>query len=194
MTARTHDLAAFTSLMAVVTLWPMPNMSLATAMVALGANFIGGLFPDLDNSTADVWEQVRGGHLIGKVIPPLLGGHRYITHSLVGLALIGWLVQKLLNVVGNVVLVDMHIVWWAFMIGMVSHLIVDTITKEGVMWLFPIPWRIGFLPWKSLRLTTGGILEKSIVFPGLVLINGYLIWQHYPTLLNLIGSFLKTPY
>jgi membrane-bound metal-dependent hydrolase YbcI (DUF457 family) len=194
MIARTHDLVAFTSLIAILTLIPIPAMSLATALAAFGANFIGALFPDLDNSTADIWEQIRGGHIIGKVIPPLLGGHRYLTHSLVGLALFGYLTQLFLNLLGKVILVDMQLVWWAFMIGMVSHLLADMLTKEGVMWFFPIPWRIGIPPWKRLRIKTGGIMEKSVIFPGLILLNGYLIWQHYSALLNLITQWVQTPY
>ena len=55
--------------------------------------------------------------------------------------------------------------------GFVSHLIMDTFTKEGVPWLFPIPIRFGIPPFSFLRLKTGGMLEKTFVFPGLILLN-----------------------
>jgi inner membrane protein len=194
MTARTHDLAAFTTLTLALVYGTAPPMTLATALVALGANFLGGLFPDIDESSSKFWESIRGGRIIGKIIPPLIGGHRYITHSLIGVMLAGFLLKHLLAVVGNVVLVDMNVVWWAFMLGMWSHLLTDSITKEGVLWLFPLPYRIGFPPFKSMRIRTGGMVEKAIFFPALVLLNGYLIWQNYPLLLQLFRGWLEKPY
>ena len=52
MTGRTHDLAAFTALTYVVATQPLPEMKLSTVLVALSANFIGGLGPDIDQPTA----------------------------------------------------------------------------------------------------------------------------------------------
>jgi len=194
MTARTHDLAAFTGLTLVLVYWTVPVMTLATAMAVFGANFLGALFPDLDNSTAQIWEQVRGGRIIGKIIPPLIGGHRYITHSMVGLALAGWLLRLGLDFLGKIILVDMALVWWGFMLGMISHLIADSLTREGVMWLFPFPWRIGFPPFKHLRIKTGGLIEKAVVFPGLILVNVYLVASNYHALWALVQTWVAKPY
>jgi inner membrane protein len=194
MTGRTHDLFAMTGLTIVLIYVPVPAMTLATAMAGFGANFLGGLFPDLDNASAEIWDKMRGGRIVGKIMPPLLGGHRYITHSLAGMALTGWLLQKLLVVLGQIVLVDMNLVWWGFMIGMGSHLVADSLTREGVMWFFPIPWRIGFPPFKFLRIKTGGSLEKALIFPGLLVINGYLIYQHYPRLWEMVKAWVNKPY
>jgi inner membrane protein len=179
MTGRTHDLAAFTTLTLLLTVQPIPQMSLATALTALGANMIGGITPDLDQPTAKLWNSVPTGSLFGRLIDPLLGGHRMITHSLLGMGLIGWGLKFLLAKIGRVVLVDMNLVWWAFMLGYLSHLIADTLTKEGVPWLFPIPIRFGIPPLKALRITTGGLIEKVIVFPALLVANGYLFYMHY---------------
>jgi membrane-bound metal-dependent hydrolase YbcI (DUF457 family) len=55
--------------------------------------------------------------------------------------------------------VDTDLVWWAFMIGMFSHLVMDSFTKEGVPWLLPIPIKFGFPPLKRLRVTTGKLGE-----------------------------------
>jgi uncharacterized metal-binding protein len=52
MTARTHDLAAITALGAVILLEPLRTISLATALVALLANQLGGIAPDIDQPTA----------------------------------------------------------------------------------------------------------------------------------------------
>jgi hypothetical protein len=51
------------------------------------------------------------------------------------------------------------------MIGMLSHLVMDTFTKEGVAWLLPVPVMFGFLPVKALRITTGEWTESFIVIP-----------------------------
>lgn len=194
MTARTHDLFAFTSLTIAVVYFPIPAMTLATAIAVFGSNFLGGMFPDLDNSTAKIWEQIRGGRVIGKIIPPLLGGHRYITHSLVGMMVVGWLLKLGLNYLGQIILVDMTMVWWGFMLGMLSHLVADSLTKEGVMWLFPIPWRLGFPPFKGMRIKTGGMIEKAIVFPGLILLNFYLIATNYQSLWVMVQGWVNKPY
>ncbi|TSC87670.1 MAG: Uncharacterized protein G01um101416_350 [Microgenomates group bacterium Gr01-1014_16] len=142
-------------------------MSLATGIVAVAANILGALTPDLDEPTAGLWNDLPAGSIIGRIIHPLLGGHRMITHSLVGMFAIGWgLKYLLIHYVSRVLLVDMNIVWVTFMLGFLSHLIMDTITKEGVPWLFPIPWKIGFPPFKALRVTTGEWAEKALELRG----------------------------
>jgi hypothetical protein len=66
----------------------------------------------------------------------------------------------------------------------------DTITKEGVPWLFPIPVRMGLPPFKLLRVTTGSFVETLGVFPGLLLVNGYLIYMHYGKFLEFITRYV----
>lgn len=188
MTARTHDLAAFTTLTIYIATQPVPHMSIATAVTAFGANMIGGLLPDIDDATSDFWDTVRFGTVVSKVMNPLIGNHRRLTHSLVGMAVVGYLLFLLLNAARNVLIVDMNIVWWSAMLGYVSHLIADSFTKEGVPWLLPIPIRMGFPPLRSLRITTGKFMETAIIFPGLLMLNGYLIYSRYP----LFVQFFKT--
>ncbi len=191
MTGRTHDLAAFTALSLVLVSQPLPHMSLATGLVAFSANMIGGLTPDIDQHTADLWRRLPAGTVFGKLLSPILGGHRFISHSIVGILLFGWGSSFLLSLMSSVLLVDMSIVWWSFMIGFISHLIMDTFTKEGVPWLFPVPFRFGVPPLKFLRITTGGLLEKSFVFPGLLIVNGYLVYKNYPLFLDFIKHYIK---
>lgn len=181
MTGRTHDLAAFTALAIVITYYPtpLPHISLATGLVAFSANMIGGLAPDLDQPTADLWHKLPAGGLYSRVITPLFGGHRYISHSLLGIALFGIGLHYLLDLAHTVLLVDMTIVWWTFMIGFVSHLIMDTFTREGVPWLFPIPIKFGVPPLARLRIKTSGLFEKTLVFPGLILINAFIFYNNY---------------
>src|SRR3989344_918736 len=105
MTGRTHDLAAFTALTYTVATQPLSQISLPTALVAISANMIGGLAPDLDQSTSSFWNKFRGGSLFSKLISPLLGGHRFISHSIIGVVIAGFLVEKLLNIMSSFLIV-----------------------------------------------------------------------------------------
>lgn len=191
MTGRTHDLAGFTALNLVFVNYPLTQMSLATLVTALGANFIGSLAADLDHATSGLWQKFRGGSIIGRIIAPLLGSHRMISHSLLGVYLFGVLSKWFLESISNVLIVDMNIVWWSFMIGLVSHLLGDIITKDGVPLFFPIPWHIGLPPLRALRIKAGGLIEKSFIFPGLMLVNAWLVYTNYTKYLDFLRDYIK---
>ena len=76
------------------------------------------------------------------------------------------------------------------MIGVVSHLVTDTFTHSGVPWLFPIPTKFGIPPIKALRFHTGSFVEKGLVFPGLVLVNMYIVYSNYPRFLEFIREYI----
>ncbi len=192
MTGRTHDLAAFTALLGIVaTSASLPHISLATGIVAFGANMIGGLAPDIDQPTADLWRRLPAGSVVGRILSPLFGGHRFISHSLLGIVIFGYGLAFFLNLIRSILIVDMQIVWWAFMIGFVSHLVMDTFTKDGVPWLFPIPFKIGIPPFRFMRIKTGGIFEKSLVFPGLLAFNFYIFYVYHSKLSSFIHNNIK---
>jgi inner membrane protein len=191
MTARTHDLAAITALGAVVFIQPLRTVSLATVLVAVLANQLGGIAPDIDQPTAPFWRNLPIGGSFGRVFDKMLGGHRFLTHSLLGLALFGFLFRALLAFLHPIMPhIDSGYVWWAFMIGMASHLVMDTITKEGVPWLLPIPIKFGLPPIKKLRITTGKIAEHFIVFPLILLADIAFCAAHYNELLTLIHQHI----
>lgn len=179
MTGRTHDLAAFTTLLGLLAYTTLPHISLGTGIIAIGANMIGGLTPDIDQPTGVLWRKLPAGTFYSRVFTPFLGGHRFLSHSIAGFILFAFLSHLILQLMSNVVLVDMTIVWWSFLIGYASHLIMDTITREGVPWLFPIPIHFGFPPFAFMRMKTGGIIEKCIIFPGLLLLSGFFLYTHY---------------
>ena len=187
MTARTHDVAAFTALLAIILAQPLRSITLATAIAALIANQIGGIAPDIDQPTAPFWRNLPIGGVFGKIIGKTLGGHRFISHSLLGLALFGFLTKLLLNFVHPIMPhVTIGLVWWAFMIGMVSHLVMDSLTKEGVPWLLPIPIKFGVPPLRRLRITTGKKVEHLIVLPLLIGVAVWLVAHNY----NHIDTFV----
>ena len=188
MKARTHDLAAITGLGIVTLMQPdLPTMSLATVLVAILANQLGGIAPDIDQPTAPFWRNLPIGGIFGRMIGKMLGGHRFLTHSLVGVALMGFLVHLLLGFIHPIMpSVQTDIVWWAFMIGMVSHLVMDSFTKEGVPWLLPIPVKFGIPPIKRLRITTGTWSENLVVFPLLILLATVIVVFNYHEIYALI--------
>jgi inner membrane protein len=187
MTARTHDLAAITALGVVFVSGPPRTLTLATAIAAVLANLIGGITPDIDQPTAPFWRNLPIGTYFGRVFDALLGGHRFLTHSVLGLALFGFAAHWLIIFIHPLMpRVDTGFVWWAFMVGMVSHLVMDTLTKEGVPWLLPIPVKFGLPPLKRLRITTGKALETFGVFPALLLFNALFYWANYATVLSLL--------
>lgn len=182
MTARTHDLAAITAFGLVATVQSVRTVTVATAILAILFNQIGGIFPDIDQPTAPLWRNLPIGRWFGKAFDKLLGGHRFLTHSLLGLALFGWLFHALLHLLNLIIpKMDAHIVWWAFMIGMVSHLFMDLFTKEGIPLLLPIPIKFGVPPLKAFRVTTGKLAEK-LIFVGLLVFDVWFCSAHYQSL------------
>jgi inner membrane protein len=192
MTGRTHDLAAFTALGVIVLSHPIQNITLSTAIVAVVANMIGGIAPDIDQPTAPFWRNLPIGGVVGRTMAKLLGGHRFLSHSIIGIFLFGLFAHYLLNILHpSFPNLDMQIIWWAFMIGFVSHLVMDTITREGVPWLLPIPIKFGIPPLKVFRIVTGGFVERFVIFTGLILFNGYLYFTNYAQFLDILKNHIK---
>jgi inner membrane protein len=188
MKARTHDIAAATALVGVIVLLPeLPTVTLSTAILALIANQAGGIVPDIDQPTAPFWRNLPIGGFFGRVIAKMLGGHRFLTHSLLGLVLVGFLFWTLLVFLQPIMPnVQIIYVWWALMIGMLSHLVMDTFTKEGVPWLLPIPVKLGFPPVKRLRITTGKWTESFVTVPLLIAIALTICLARYSDLLTFL--------
>jgi len=158
--------------------------------MALVANQIGGIAPDIDQPTAPFWRNLPVAGIFGKIIGRSLGGHRFLSHSLVGLGLFGFLNYWLLNFLHPIMpRVDIGLVWWAFMIGMLSHLVMDSLTKEGVPWLLPIPIKFGFPPLRRLRITTGKKAEHFIVLPLLLVVAAWLFASNYTEISAFVDQF-----
>jgi inner membrane protein len=191
MTARTHDLAALTALGAVILIEPIRTFDLSTVIIAVFANLVGGITPDIDQPTAPFWRNLPVGKFFGKLFDNLAGGHRFLTHSILGLAIFGLAAHYLLVFLSPIMRsVNIGLVWWAFMIGMISHLVMDTLTKEGVPWLLPIPIKIGVPPVKKFRVRTGHWAETLVVFPLLLILNVVMYLENYNKVLNILHNHI----
>lgn len=192
MTGRTHDLAAFTILSYLAATQPLPMMTLGTAVFALFANLVGGIAPDIDEPTAPLWRNLPIGGFFGRIVHQMLGGHRFISHSLLGVGIfgIGW--YALLEFIHpSMPSLNIGIVWWAFMVGLVSHLVMDALTKHGIPLFLPLPIKVAFPPIEALRVTTGSWFESLVVFPGLLLLNVWIYTTYYHQLLELLTHHLS---
>jgi inner membrane protein len=191
MIARTHDVAAITALGIVFLLLPEQTLTLSTVIIAVLANLIGGVTPDIDQPTAPLWKNLPVGKYFGKLFDKLSGGHRFITHSLIGVVAISYLIYLLLMFLHPIMnSVNIDIVWWAFVIGILSHLIMDTLTKEGVPWLLPVPIKFGLPPIKALRITTDHWVENWVVFPLLLVFNVIFYFYHYKQILYILKNLI----
>lgn len=191
MIARTHDVAAITALGVVFLLVPEQTLTLSTAIIAVLANLVGGILPDIDQPTAPLWRNLPVGKYFGRVFERMTGGHRFFTHSLIGVALLSYLFHLLLVFIHPIMnSVDINLVWWAFLIGILSHLIMDTLTKEGVPWLLPIPIKFGIPPIKALRITTDHWVENWILFPLLLIFNVVFYFLHYKQVLYILKHLI----
>lgn len=191
MTARTHDVAALALLVTAVIVVPPGKMTVATALTAFVANQLGGIAPDIDQPTAPLWRNLPVGKYLGKVFAALVGGHRFICHSLIGLVLFG-IVSRLFLIFIQPLMppVDVTFVWFAFLLGVLSHLFMDMLTKEGVPLLLPLPFKFGFPPLRAWRVTTGKGVELFIILPAITLFTIWLCSTHYSVLTNVIANNL----
>jgi len=130
------------------------NAPLSLGMVAGGWAIatVSALVPDIDtkNSMASkslgpVTEAISFG------IRKLFGGHRKITHSLLGLGLV------MLTLAGCIS--SLHLIPWigfAVVIGWSSHVVADMLTREGC----PLLWPISETKF-GLHLVTTGLEKKK---------------------------------
>lgn len=187
MTARTHYVAALTALTLWVLMVPPGKMTVATGLTAVLANQLGGIAPDIDQPTAPLWRNLPIGRYFGRIFGALVGGHRFFCHSLLGLGVFAALAMMLLQFLQPIMPhIDINFVWEAFLVGVVSHLVMDTLTKEGVPWLLPLPFKFGLPPLRKLRVTTGSWVENLLVLPGLIALTTWLCATNYVVLAELI--------
>lgn len=185
MTARTHDMFAFALLVTAAALYPPATITLPTVMTSLVGNIVGGLIPDMDQASNKLYDLLPGSDFTGKILRRLFFGHRNISHSLLG----GYLLYKLLDFalprLFNSNYVDTHILLISIMLGFISHLIADGITKEGIPLFYPFPIKVGLPPIRFLRLTTDTWVEHIVVLPLVVLYTGWFFYDHQTVFFSL---------
>lgn len=179
MIAKTHNLIAFSSLLTVAIYYPPTKLALASMIIALIANIIGSLLPDIDQKSNRLWDLLPGGDGLGKILKNIFGPHRTLSHSLLGIFLVYKIIYWILPKIFNSDFIDYQIVAVSLLIGYLSHLVADGITEEGLPLLFPLKSKFGLPPIKSWRIKTGKWFEKYIVFWGTMIYLGWLIINNF---------------
>lgn len=149
MTGKTHIIGGIAASLA------FAQITHYDPVILLCAGTLGALLPDI----------CHGGSKIGRSFPVLskiinvLFGHRTFTHSLLFLVLAGILLNALgVNEAAGA----------GILVGMVSHLLLDMATKNGIKLFFPLKITIRF----PITATTGGAAEYA-VFSALSLLVVY---------------------
>ncbi len=143
------------------------NIVVEPWFIIIGA--ISALLPDLDASESKI-KNLRIGGYIGRTkiwFKPFLPiafvissifCHRGVMHSMLILVLFSiGLTSVIPQTYSSITLV--------IILGYLSHLILDALTKSGIEFLWPIKKRLGLLP-KTLRVRTGGIIDNIFLLVG----------------------------
>ena len=187
MTARTHDAFAFASLITVAVLRPPESLTVLTLFASVIGNIVGALIPDMDQATNRLWDLLPAGNTFGKVFRRAFFKHRTLSHSIVGAVLIFKFFEWVLPRLFNSEFVDPTIVLWGIMIGYGSHLLADSLTKEGLPLFFPFNLSIGFPPIEALRVTTGKWVENFMIFPAVGIYTVWFVADHQSELAGILG-------
>lgn len=186
MTGTTHQMVALLAAFWVLTLYPT-SLGPVLAIIAIFSVMIGALTPDLDHPATNILKRTLGGKLVHRLFSAFSGGHRHFTHSIVGIIAISyflhWIIFKYIQPTSYD---HALILWQAFMIGYISHPVADTLTDQGVPWLWPLPWNIKFPPGpEELRVTTESFVETIVLRGGLLIAAFLLLSRHWNVLVTL---------
>ncbi len=132
------------------------------------AALIGGAAPDLDKPRR--WWARFLAHTA-------FGGHRHLSHSFVGLFLAAVASGVVARSLAEPFHLDPGLAVTGFVIGYISHLILDSLTVEGVPWFFPIHRYLGLPPISRMRIRTGGVIERLVVVPLLLASTGWICYR-----------------
>ncbi len=170
----------------VLTHYPV-SLGPTLAIIAIFAVMIGALTPDLDHPAANILRRTLGGKVVHRLFSIFSGGHRHFTHSLLGMfavvLLLHWVIYQFIQPAFHP---QSFILLFAFMIGYISHPVADTLTDQGVPWLWPINWNIKIPPGpEELRVTTGSFVETILLRGGLLIAAFFLLSSHWQTLVHL---------
>lgn len=187
MTGRTHQILGLTVGLASYFILSEPQYSPATLAAVAIFSSLGGLLPDIDQSASEIWHTIPFGHVAGKIVDPFLE-HRNITHSLLGMILVGTGLYFLFRLFPSYWGIDTQIVFTTTIIAYASHLLADSITVEGIPLFWPIQWMIGVppKPLDGLRIMTGKWFENLVIFPLIYITFFVLIFSNWSVIRTIL--------
>lgn len=135
---------------------------ITSSYLALAVCLFGSMLPDIDRSRSKIGKKFW---LVSWLAEKIFH-HRGPIHSILFMLFFSAVFGLLFKYLG---LSQMLTFWLA--IGYLSHLVLDSLTPQGVAWLFPLKYRIRF------GAKTGSLLEKvilALIVAGIV----YLLVKH----------------
>ncbi|MBI2589964.1 metal-dependent hydrolase [Candidatus Berkelbacteria bacterium] len=191
MTDKTHQILGLaTATVGFFVIHPDIDLTWSVAGTLLFGSFFGSILPDIDQPTSNFWDSVPLGKIINRPLAKTLGGHRNLSHSILGFLLftwiVGWLFTALIrpdSFVSQVIFLE------SFQLGFIAHLIADSVTVQGIPVFWPLGGNMGFppRPLHGARILTGKWFENLVVFP--VSILGFIfLLANYSNRLCLILS------
>ena len=170
MTGKTHQILGISAAMVYFVAIAAPIYNPATFGSVLAFSYIGALLPDIDQSNSKLWHLLPFGDTVGKLSDPFLE-HRNITHSFLGLGIVGLGFHYLLNSFPTYWGIDTILVFNAAMLAYASHLFADMWTNEGIPLLFPFKTFFGLppKPFNGARIATGKWFENLVIFPSITI-------------------------
>lgn len=150
MTGKTHVVGGLAT--GLLFLYVNDDVVIREEVPFLAATVIGSLLPDICSPNSKIGRKLP---ILSRIASGTFG-HRTFTHSLLMLVLLHMSFTKLLE--------------WPFyiehglMLGIVSHLVLDALTRKGIQFLWPLPVRVGV----PFGIKTDGFIEP-IFLAGLFL-------------------------
>lgn len=170
MTGKTHQIAGLSAGVSYfLLLQPVAYSPATMAAVAVGSS-LAALLPDIDQPTAELWDKIPLlGHTLGKITSKVTLGHRNLTHSILGATICAIIVHFIVFSFPDYWGIDKVMLFNSFMIAYGSHLLLDSVTVEGIPLLFPIQKNFGIppKPLDGIRIMSGKWFENLIIFPAL---------------------------
>lgn len=195
MTDKTHQLIGLTAALgAFFAIHPNDPVSLAVVGTIISGSFVGSLLPDIDQPASHFWDSIPLGNIVSRPITRTLGGHRNLTHSILGVVLFSWFMHWFVYRVFQPDLFDQALFLWSFEIGFIAHLLADAVTVQGIPLFWPLGGNMGFppRPFHGIRILTGKWFESLVVFPSMFVVLGGVILWHNQQLCPVIPFFCKS--
>ena len=168
MTGKTHQIAGVTAGLSYFLIQAPPTYQPATLAAVLVGSSFAALLPDIDQPASVIWNKIPiFGHATGHVVNEATFGHRNLTHSLLGAALIGGLLFWLLSSFPGYWGINTTVVLICMILSYGVHLLADSFTVQGIPILWP--WQRNFgippKPFDGIRIETGQWFENLVIFP-----------------------------
>lgn len=166
MTAKTHQLVGVGTGLTYFLVSAPQIYNPATFGAVLVFTYLASLLPDIDQPTGKLWHMLPFGHTIGQLSDPFLE-HRNITHSLLGIIIVGFGFHYLFKTFPSYWGIDTNLVFWAAILSYLSHLFADSWTNQGIPIFFPYQRFFGLppKPFDGFRVATGKWFENLVIFP-----------------------------